>query len=121
MNPPIEYSPLERYSRQSKYICISTTIVIIIILLFILSPLKNFFNGFYALMTSSMILVITIYANFTNTNYLASSTNTDIFSGEWTQTKGNIICSHFFSVFLLILFLSIARMAFKPLSEGTLV
>lgn len=119
MNTPIEYSPLESYSQQSKYICISTTIVIIILLLFVLSPLKNYFNNFYTLLITCIILIITIYANYTNTNYLASSTNTNIFSSEWNQTKGNIICSHFFSVFLLVLLLSVARMAFKTPAINT--
>jgi predicted tellurium resistance membrane protein TerC len=120
MNTPIEYSPLESYSQQSKYICISTTIIVIILLLFVLSPLKNYFNRFYALLITCIILIITIYSNYTNTIYLASSTNTNIFSNEWNQTKGNIICSHFFSVLLLVLLLSVVRMAFHTPIVNTL-
>ena len=89
------------FTDSTKRICTCSTISIFLIILFIISPLSNFF------MTSSLmkiviliILAYTIYLNIMQTNYLRSAT--DIVKSEiiMSQLNTNIMCSYIFTLFL---------------------
>ena len=89
------------FTDSTKRICTCSTISIFLIILFIISPLSNFF------MTSSLmkiviliILAYTIYLNIMQTNYLRSAT--DIAKSEiiMSQLNTNIMCSYIFTLFL---------------------
>jgi hypothetical protein len=58
------------------------------------------------------LLGYTIYYNTVNTNKLVNQFNISITSGNWDVLKTNIVCSYIFSLFLLVLWLSVVRSIF---------
>ena len=89
------------FTDSTKRICTCSTISIFLIILFIISPLSNFF------MTSSLMKIViliilsyTIYLNIMQTNYLRSATDTAKSEIIMSQLNTNIMCSYIFTLFL---------------------
>lgn len=98
------------YANNSKNVCICTTISIILILLFVISPLNKFFiTSLLGKFTALFILAYAVYQNYTNTESLSKTTNVSLFKGEWSSVKTNILCGYIFSFFILLLFFSILK------------
>ena len=88
----------------TKQVCLCSFTSIVIIVLFIISPLSNFF------LTSSLMKIIvliilgyTIYLNIHQTNSLKSATNFVKSENIMKQLNTNIICSYMFTLFLGLL------------------
>jgi hypothetical protein len=96
------------FTDETKKICTCSALSIIIILLFVISPLSNFFKTSIFMKIISLILLgYTLYLNNIQTNLLRS-VNTSSNSPELnSQINNNIICSYVFSLFigLLIIFM----------------
>jgi hypothetical protein len=89
------------FTDSTKRICTCSAVSIFLIILFIVSPLSNFF------MTSTLMKVIiliilayTIYLNMIQTNYLRSATNVVNSENIMAQLNTNILCSYIFTLFL---------------------
>lgn len=89
------------FTDSTKRICTCSTISIFLIILFIISPLSNFF------MTSSLMKIViliilsyTIYLNIIQTNYLRTATDTAKSEIIMSQLNTNIMCSYIFTLFL---------------------
>ena len=89
------------FTDSTKRICTCSAISIFLIILFIISPLSNFF------MTSMImkiiiltILAYTIYLNIIQTNYLRTATNVVKSENVMSQLNTNILCSYIFTLFL---------------------
>ena len=89
------------FTDSTKRICTCSTISLFLIILFIISPLSNFF------MTSSLMKIViliilsyTIYLNIMQTNYLRSATDTAKSEIIMSQLNTNIMCSYIFTLFL---------------------
>ena len=89
------------FTDSTKRICTCSAVSIFLIILFIVSPLSNFF------MTSTLMKVIiliilayTIYLNMIQTNYLRSATNVVNSENILAQLNTNILCSYIFTLFL---------------------
>ena len=89
------------FTDSTKRICTCSTISIFLIILFIISPLSNFF------MTSSLMKIViliilsyTIYLNIMQTNYLRTATDTAKSEIIMSQLNTNIMCSYIFTLFL---------------------
>jgi hypothetical protein len=89
------------FTDSTKRICTCSTISIFLIILFIISPLSNFF------MTSSLMKIViliilsyTIYLNIMQTNYLRIATDTVKSEIIMSQLNTNIMCSYIFTLFL---------------------
>jgi glucan phosphoethanolaminetransferase (alkaline phosphatase superfamily) len=109
----INPNQISGYNDNTKTICLCTLFSIIIVILFILSPLSNFFKTslfmkFFAL----IILAYTIYLILIQTNNLKGVLNTDKPEHITSQINTNIICSYIFTIFLIILFISIIKSFF---------
>lgn len=103
-------SPYSNYSNNSKNVCMCTTVAIVLVLMFIVSPLNNFFiASFLGKLTAILILAFALYKNVTNTNELSQSMNTALLTGDWTKIKTNIVCSYIFSFLILLLFFSVIK------------
>ena len=92
------------FTDSTKRICTCSAISIFLIILFIISPLSNFF------ITSSImkiivliILAYTIYLNIIQTNYLKNASNVVKTENMLTQINTNIMCSYIFTLFLGLL------------------
>ena len=60
------------------------------------------------------LLGYTLYYNTTQTNKFSKNFNVNIWNQNetWKQIKTNIICSYIFSLFLLVLIISVIRKIF---------
>ena len=97
----------------TKKVCLCSFVSIVLIVLFIISPLSSF------LMTSSLmkilILIIlgyTIYLNSYQTNILSLSKKSSQIPEIQSQLSTNIICSYIFTLFLGILFIFVIKSFF---------
>jgi hypothetical protein len=103
-------SPFSLYSSNSKNVCICTTASILLILLFVISPLNKFFiTSLCGKSIAILILAYALYKNYTNTSSLAKSTSVSLFSGQWSDIKSNILCSYIFSFLILLLLFSVIK------------
>jgi len=98
---------------MTRKVCLCSFISIVLIVLFIISPLSSF------LLTSSimkiLILIIlgyTIYLNNHQTNMLSLSKNLAQSFEIQSQLSTNIICSYIFTLFLGILFIFVIKSFF---------
>lgn len=117
MNPqqqePLNY--LNEYAKTTKSVSLCITCAILLIFVFVISPLKN------RLILSSIVKIIIIlilaYALFINTaSTWTFSKNTNLFAGGWNSLKTNILGSYIFSLFIFFLILSILRKGFQTRS-----
>ena len=89
------------FTDSTKRICTCSAISIFLIILFIVSPLSNFFVT--SLLMKVIILIIlsyTIYLNIIQTNYLRNATNVVNSENVISQLNTNIMCSYIFTLFL---------------------
>ena len=97
----------------TKKVCLCSFVSIVLIVLFIISPLSSF------LMTSSIMKIIiliilgyTIYLNIHQTNMLSLSKNSSQTPEIQSQLSTNIICSYVFTLFLGILLIFVIKSFF---------
>ena len=111
MNNNMSYSNnIQSYIKSSQHICICSSVSIVLILLFMISPLNQFFMT--SIFGKTMILILlgyTLYYNIQLTNKVSKEMNIYLLDNLWSPVKPNIICSWIFSLFLLVLILSIIR------------
>ena len=89
------------FTDSTKKICTCSAVSIFLIILFIISPLSNFFMT--SMLMKIIILIIlayTIYLNIIQTNYLRTATNVVNSENVISQLNTNILCSYIFTLFL---------------------
>ena len=89
------------FTDSTKKICTCSAVSIFLIILFIISPLSNFFMT--SILMKIIILIIlayTIYLNIIQTNYLRTATNVVNSENIMSQLNTNILCSYIFTLFL---------------------
>ena len=89
------------FTDSTKKICTCSAVSIFLIILFIISPLSNFFMT--SILMKIIILIIlayTIYLNIIQTNYLRTATNVVISENVMSQLNTNLLCSYIFTLFL---------------------
>jgi hypothetical protein len=106
-----------QYSKKSKNSCIAMTFSIILILVFIVSPLKMYMtqmmtHAVFFLIT--IVLLFTVYNNYTTTQYLSTTTNSSLFSGEWSNVKTNMLGGYIFTIFIALLLITIIKLWIYP-------
>jgi hypothetical protein len=106
-------SNLNIFTDGTKSICICTAASITIIILFILSPLSNFFKtSSFMKIISIIILGYTIYLNILQTDYLRRATNSTNAENVKSQLNINIICSYVFTLFMGLLAIFVIKSFF---------
>ena len=92
------------FTDSTKKICTCSAVSMFLIVLFIITPLSNFF------ITSSLMKIIvliilgyTIYLNTLHTNSLRSATSFVKSENVMSQLNINIMCSYIFTLFLGLL------------------
>ena len=92
------------FTDSTKKICTCSAISIVLIILFIVSPLSNFFvTSTIMKIIVLIILAYTIYLNIIQTNYLKTATNVAKTENVLSQMNTNIMCSYIFTLFLGLL------------------
>jgi capsular polysaccharide biosynthesis protein len=95
------------FTDSTKKVCMCSASSIFIIVLFIISPLSNFFLTSILMKAIALILLVyTIYLNNEQTNLLRLATNSSQPEQVKSQLNMNILCSYVFTIFigLLIIF-----------------
>lgn len=105
MDNKSQYEIISNNSRDiSTYICIS----IILILVFIISPIKQYFyTSILGKCLIFLVLGFAIYKNTENTNQLSNTMKSNFFDGNWDTVKTNIVCSYLLSFFIVVLLFSL--------------
>ena len=97
-------SNLNIFTESTKTMCTCTAASITIIIVFVLSPLSNFFKtSIFMKLLSIVILFYTIYLNTIQTNYLRKASNSSKSDNVKSQLNINIICSYILTLFLGLL------------------
>jgi uncharacterized membrane protein len=101
------------FADSTKNVCLCSTISIVLILIFIISPLNKILIasiigkiGIIILLIATVFMIINNTYNFTKNNGITMT------NGSWDQLKSNIICNYIFAIFLLILLLFVIKKLF---------
>jgi hypothetical protein len=98
------------FTDVTKKICIFSFIAIILILLFLISPLSSFYKTSIAMKIIIIILLIyIIYLNNSQINLLKKVEPSLNAPEIKSQLNTNIICSYFFTVFIVLLLFFIIK------------
>lgn len=104
----VEHFSLITFTDTTKKACMCSALSIFLILLFVISPLSNFFiSSLLMKLVTVLLLAYTIYLNHQQTNYLIHAKQMDsLTENVQSQLFINIVCSYVFTLFvgLLILF-----------------
>lgn len=98
---------LSIFTQETKNICLCTATSIIIIIMFVISPLSNFFKtSFFMKIISLMLMLYIIILNYKQTDLLRSASLVTDSEVVRTQLNMNVLCSYIFTFFigLLIIF-----------------
>ncbi len=108
MNSKHEDIVIDSYLKSSKNVCMYTVVAVFLTIIFVLTPLKNILMA--SVLSKVIILSIlgyALYINYTTTSKFGNGVS--LFTGPLDNIKTNIICSHVFSLFIVILILTILR------------
>lgn len=97
----------------TKKVCLCSFVSIVLIVMFIISPLSSFLmTSLFIKILILIILAYTIYLNNHQTNILSLSKNSSQSPEIQAQLSTNIICSYIFTLFLGILLFFVIRSFF---------
>lgn len=101
------------FTDETKKVCLCSATSIFLIVLFIISPLSNFFmTSLLMKFVTLVILVYTIYLNNKQTELLREASS--VISSEKlnSQLNLNIICSYVFTIFIGLLIIFVIKSFF---------
>lgn len=95
---------------NTQYMCTSSSIAIVLIVLFVITPLSNIYLfAALAKLTAIGLLLFAIYVNLDQIKYLR---NTTVSEGAMSQLSINIISSYMYTLFMMALIICIIRTFF---------
>jgi hypothetical protein len=108
-----EYFSLITFTDTTKKVCTCSAISIFLIVIFIISPLSNFFimSTIMKIVTIGL-LSYTMYLNIKQTDYLRNASQANVSSQVSRQLAINTICSYIFTLFIGLLIIFIIRTFF---------
>jgi hypothetical protein len=106
----IDHFSLKIFTDTTKHVCMCSSISIIIILLFVISPLhKVFIFSSIMRILAIVILLYTIYLSNQQTNLLRGALSTSTSQQIMSQLNMNILCSYIFTIFIGLLLIFTAK------------
>lgn len=106
-------TPFQYYANESKNICACMMLSIILIIVFIISPLNSFvLASRFGKIIILLLLAYILWKNYVITTNFATQSNTTLMDGQWTSVKTNLTCSYIFSLFIFILLFTVLRQMF---------
>lgn len=101
------------FVKTTQNVCMGVALSILFIILFMMTPLNTFLlSSIFGKLLILTVLGYTLYYNITKTNKFHNDFSVTLTSGNWDPLKTNITCSYIFSLFLLVLMLSVIRKIF---------
>lgn len=108
-----EHFSLNTFTDTTKKVCTCSAISIFLIVMFIISPLSNFFlTSVFMKLLTILILVYTIYLNAQQTDYLRSASYSNLSKDVSNQLTINIVCSYVFTLFIGLLLIFVIKSFF---------
>jgi hypothetical protein len=101
------------FTNETKKICMCSATSIFIIVLFIISPLSNFFKTSMLMKIFALILLVyTLYLNNDQTNLLRKASQNAKSELIKSQLNMNVICSYIFTLFIGLLAIFVIKSFF---------
>jgi hypothetical protein len=101
------------FTDETKKVCLCSATSIFLIVLFIISPLSNFFTTSLLMkFVTLVILVYTIYLNNKQTELLREANSVISSEKLKSQLNLNIICSYVFTIFIGLLIIFVIKSFF---------
>ena len=100
------------FSKATQNVCMCLGVSVILIILFMFTPLNTFIlSSIFGKVIIITLLGYTLYYNTQQTNKFVKNFNINIWNenSNWDPLKTNVLCSYIFSLFLLVLILSVIR------------
>lgn len=108
-----EHFSLITFTDTTKKVCTCSAISIFLIILFIISPLSNYFITSTIMKVITMLLLTyTMYLNILQTNYLRNASSINVSGAIGAQLTTNIICSYIFTLFIGLMIIFIIKSFF---------
>jgi hypothetical protein len=105
---------LVEYAKSTQNVCMCLGLSIFMIILFMMTPLKSFIlSSIFGKVVIITLLGYTLYYNIIQTNKFYNNFNVSLTSGNWDEIKTNVLCSYIFSLFMLVLLLSVIRQIYS--------
>lgn len=100
-----------QFSKATQNVCLCLGLSVFFIILFMITPLNTFIlSSIFGKVIIITLLGYTLYYNTSQTNKFMKDFNINIINYEndnWNPLKTNILCSYIFSLFLLVLIVSV--------------
>jgi hypothetical protein len=101
------------FAKSTQNVCMCLGISIFFVILFMMTPLNSFLlSSIFGKVIILTLLGYTLYYNISQTNKFSNNFNISLTGGNWDVLKTNIVCSYVFSLFLLVLMVSVIRKIF---------
>jgi hypothetical protein len=103
------------FTKTTQNVCMCLGLSVIFIILFMMTPLNSFMlSSIFGKVIILTLLGYTLFYNTQQTNKFVNNFNINIFNNNsgWNPLKTNVLCSYVFSLFLLVLILSVIRRIF---------
>ena len=100
------------FTKSTQNVCMCVGLSMLFIILFMISPLNSFMlSSIFGKVIILTLLGYTLYYNTIQTNKFSKNFNVNIWdqNENWKPIKTNIICSYIFSLFVLVLIMSVIR------------
>ena len=108
-----DHFSLNAFTDTTKKVCTCSAISIFLIVLFVISPLSNFFmTSIIMKILTLMALSYTIYLNIQQTEYLRNASKTNVSNEISNQLTINIVCSYIFTLFIGLLIIFVVKSFF---------
>jgi hypothetical protein len=108
-----EHFNLITFTDTTKKVCSCSALSIFLIILFIISPLSNFFlTSMIMKIVTLSILCYTIFLNIQQTNHLRNASQLNLSKEISSQLMINIICSYVFTLFIGLLIIFVIKSFF---------
>ncbi len=108
-----EHFSVNTFTDNTKKSCTCSAISIFLIVLFIISPLSNFFlTSVFMKIITIVLLTYTLYLNWQQTEYLRNAKNSKVSPEISSQLTINIICSYVFTLFIGLLIIFVIKSFF---------
>jgi hypothetical protein len=104
---------IKDFTNTTKNICLTSTISIILILLFIVSPLRKIlFISIIGKIGIIILLTVCLYIILNKTFKFIKQNDISFINSEWNELKSNILCNYMFSFFLFVLLFYVIKKIF---------
>ena len=108
-----EHFSINTFTDTTKKVCTCSATSLFLIVLFIVSPLSNFFYISSIMKIAILIILLyTIYLNIRQTNYLRNASQIKLSDEVNSQLNINIICSYVFTLFIGLLIIFVIKSFF---------